>query len=153
MSALITGWESYDTCRHGSLANLIVAEPAALAGVRLSFRDHARVGVLEEYFGEVRPQRFGIGRLTAEADITVWTDHIQTCTPGAIVVVQLAPGIQKYFAFAYTVLGELVGDDQVRFDAVWVRVNGCVGQALQLPVRFHCRERTREQHQVVHGST
>jgi Na+/H+ antiporter NhaD/arsenite permease-like protein len=29
----------------GSLANLIVAERAALAGVRLSFRDHARAGV------------------------------------------------------------------------------------------------------------
>jgi Na+/H+ antiporter NhaD/arsenite permease-like protein len=29
----------------GSLANLIVAERAALAGVRLSFRDHAKVGV------------------------------------------------------------------------------------------------------------
>jgi Na+/H+ antiporter NhaD/arsenite permease-like protein len=29
----------------GSLANLIVAERAALAGVRLTFRDHARTGV------------------------------------------------------------------------------------------------------------
>ena len=29
----------------GSLANLIVAERAALAGVRLSFRDHAKAGV------------------------------------------------------------------------------------------------------------
>ena len=29
----------------GSLANLIVAERAAVNGVRLSFRDHARAGV------------------------------------------------------------------------------------------------------------
>jgi Na+/H+ antiporter NhaD/arsenite permease-like protein len=29
----------------GSLANLIVADRAATAGVRLSFRDHARAGV------------------------------------------------------------------------------------------------------------
>src|SRR5262249_39496306 len=29
----------------GSLANLIVAERAAMAGIRLSFRDHARAGV------------------------------------------------------------------------------------------------------------
>jgi Na+/H+ antiporter NhaD/arsenite permease-like protein len=29
----------------GSLANLIVAERAALTGVRLSFRDHAKAGV------------------------------------------------------------------------------------------------------------
>jgi hypothetical protein len=33
---------------------------------------------LEKYLGEVRLQRFGIGRLTAEADIAVGTDHIQT---------------------------------------------------------------------------
>src|SRR5215813_13201282 len=33
----------------------------------------------EKYFGEVRLQRFGIGSLTAEADIAVGTDHIQTC--------------------------------------------------------------------------
>jgi hypothetical protein len=64
-------------------------------------------------------------------------------------VVQLAFRIQKYFAFANQVLGELVWDDQVRFDAVWVRVHGCVGQGLQSTVRFPRREDTREQHQVV----
>jgi hypothetical protein len=42
---------------------------------------------LEKYLGEVRPQPFGIGRLTAEADIAVGTDHIQTCTPSSIAVV------------------------------------------------------------------
>src|SRR5215469_15779948 len=42
---------------------------------------------LEKYLGEVRLQRFGIGRLTAEADIAVGTDHIQTCTPSSIAVV------------------------------------------------------------------
>jgi hypothetical protein len=31
---------------------------------------------LEKYLGEVRLKRFGIGRLTAEADIAVGTDHI-----------------------------------------------------------------------------
>src|SRR4029450_978503 len=108
---------------------------------------------LEKYFGEIRPQRFGIGRLTAEADITVGADHIQTGTPRSIVVVYLAPRIQKYFAFAYTVLGELVGDDQVRFDAVWVGVNGCIGQGLQSSMRFPGRVRTCEQHQGVHGAT
>jgi putative tryptophan/tyrosine transport system substrate-binding protein len=46
-----------------------------------------------------------------------------------------------------------VWDDQVRFDAVWVRVHGCIGQGLQSPVRFPGREGTREQHQVVLGST
>src|SRR5262249_23078914 len=91
---------------------------------------------LVKYLGEVRLQRSGIGRLTAEADIAVGTDHIQTCIPSSIAVVQLAPRIQKYFAFAYQVLGELVWDDQVRFDAVWVRVHGCIGQGLQSPVRF-----------------
>src|SRR5262249_14823744 len=39
---------------------------------------------LEKYLGEVRLQRFGIGGLTAEADIAVGTDHIQTCTPSSI---------------------------------------------------------------------
>jgi hypothetical protein len=42
---------------------------------------------LEKYLGEVRLQRFGIGRLTTEADIAVGTDHIQTCTPSSIAVV------------------------------------------------------------------
>jgi hypothetical protein len=42
---------------------------------------------LEKYLGEVRLQRFGIGRLTAEADIAVGTDHIQTCTSSSIAVV------------------------------------------------------------------
>ena len=42
---------------------------------------------LEKYLGEVRLQRFGIGRLTAEADIAVGTDHIQTCTPSSIAMV------------------------------------------------------------------
>jgi hypothetical protein len=42
---------------------------------------------LEKYFAEVRLQRFGIGRLTTEADIAVGTDHIQTCTPSSIAVV------------------------------------------------------------------
>ena len=68
-------------------------------------------------------------------------------------MVQLAVRIQKYFAFAYQVLGELVWDDQVRFDAVRVRVHGCIGQGLQSLVRFPRRERTCEQHQVVRGST
>jgi hypothetical protein len=44
--------------------------------------------------------------------------------------------IQKYFAFAYQVRGELVWNNQVRFDAVWVRVHGCIGQGLQSTVRF-----------------
>src|SRR6476661_57214 len=98
---------------------------------------------LEKYLGEVRLQRFGIGRLTTEADIAVGTDHIQTCIPSSIAVV--------YLAFAYEVLGELVWDDQVRFDAVWVRVHGCIGQGLQSTVRFPRREGTCEQHQVVSG--
>jgi hypothetical protein len=42
---------------------------------------------LKKYLGEVRLQRFGIGRLTAEADIAVGTDHIQTCTSSSIAVV------------------------------------------------------------------
>ena len=42
---------------------------------------------LEKYLGEVRLQRFGIGRLTTEADIAVGTDHIQTCIPSSITVV------------------------------------------------------------------
>jgi hypothetical protein len=42
---------------------------------------------LEKYLGEVRLQRFEIGRLTAEADIAVGTDHIQTCTSSSIAVV------------------------------------------------------------------
>jgi hypothetical protein len=42
---------------------------------------------LEKYLGEVRLKRFGIGRLTAEADIAVGTNHIQTCTPSSIAVV------------------------------------------------------------------
>jgi hypothetical protein len=46
-----------------------------------------------------------------------------------------------------------VWDDQVRFDAVWVRVHGCIGQGLQSPVRFPRREGTCEKHQVVLGST
>ena len=66
--------------------------------------------------------------MTTEADIAVGTDHIQTCIASSIAVVQLAFRIQKYFAFAYQVFGELVWDDQVRFDAVWVRMQGCVGQ-------------------------
>ena len=67
-------------------------------------------------------QRFGVGRLTAEADIAVGTDHIQTGTPGAIAMMQLAPRIQEYLAFAGQVLGQLVRDDQVRFDAAgWAR--------------------------------
>src|SRR5262249_28860573 len=41
----------------------------------------------EKYFGEVRLQRFGIGRLTAEADVAVGTDHIQTFPPSSIAVV------------------------------------------------------------------
>ncbi len=64
-------------------------------------------------------------------------------------VMQLAPRIQKYFAFAYQVLGELVWDDQVRFDAVGVLMHGCIGQGLQSTVRFPRREGTCEQHQVV----
>ena len=106
---------------------------------------------LKKYLGEVRLQRFGIGRLTAEADIAVGTDHIQTCTSSSIAVVQLAPRIQKYFAFAYQVLWELVWDDQMRFDAI--RLHGCIGQGLQSPVRFPRRERSCEQHQMVRGST
>ena len=39
---------------------------------------------LEKYMGEVRLQRFEIGRLAAEADIAVGTDHTQACTPSAI---------------------------------------------------------------------
>ena len=66
---------------------------------------------LKKYLGEVRLQRFRIGRLTAEADIAVGTDHIETCTPSPIAVVQLAPRIQKYFAFACQVLWQLVWDD------------------------------------------
>jgi putative ABC transport system permease protein len=42
---------------------------------------------LEKYLGEVRLQRFGIGRLTTEADIAVGADHIQTCIPSSIAVV------------------------------------------------------------------
>jgi hypothetical protein len=42
---------------------------------------------LEKYLGEVRLKRFGIGRLAAEADIAVGTDHIQTCTASSIAVV------------------------------------------------------------------
>ena len=42
---------------------------------------------LEKYLGEVRLQRFGIGRLTAEADIAVGTHHIQTWTLSSIAVV------------------------------------------------------------------
>ena len=64
-------------------------------------------------------------------------------------MMQLAPRIQEYFAFAGQVLGELVRDDQVRFDAVRVRAHGCIGQGLQSLVRFRRRERTCEQHHVV----
>jgi hypothetical protein len=46
-----------------------------------------------------------------------------------------------------------VWHDQVRFDAVWVRVHGCIGQGFQSTVRFPRRAGTREQHQVVSGST
>jgi len=67
--------------------------------------------------------------------------------------VTLAPRIQKYFALECQVPGQLVWDDQVRFDAVWVRVHGCIGQGLQSPVSFPRRERTCEQHQVVCGPT
>src|SRR5262249_18739440 len=102
---------------------------------------------------EVRLQRFGIGRLTAEADIAVGTDHIQTCIPSSIAVMKLAPRIQKHFAFAYQVLVELVWDDQVRFHARWVCVHGCIVQALQSPARYPRRKRTWEQHQVVCGPT
>ena len=42
---------------------------------------------LEKYWGEVRLKRFGIGRLTAEADIAVGTHHIQTWTLSSIAVV------------------------------------------------------------------
>jgi hypothetical protein len=108
---------------------------------------------LEKYLGEVRLQRFGIGRLTTEADIAVGTDYIQTGIPSSIAVVKLALRIQKYFAFAYQVFGELVWDDQVRFDAIWVRVHGSVGQRLQSTLRFPRREGTCEQHQVVCGPT
>ena len=108
---------------------------------------------LEKYLGEVRVQRFGIGRLTAEADIAVGTHYIQTCIPSSIAVVELAFRIQKYFAFAYQVRRKLVRDDQVRFDAVRVRVHGCIGQGLQSAVRFPGREGTCEQHQVVCGPT
>ena len=67
-------------------------------------------------------------------------------------MMQLAPRIQKYFAFAGQVLGELVRDDQVRFDAAWMRAHSCIGQGLQSLVRFRRRVRTCEQHQVVRGS-
>ena len=68
-------------------------------------------------------------------------------------MVQLAVRIQEYFAFNDQVLGELVWDDEVRFDAVWVRVNGCISQGLQSLVRFRRRHCTCEQHHVVPGST
>ena len=68
-------------------------------------------------------------------------------------MVQLTLWIQKYFAHCYQVLGELVWDDQVRFDAVWVRVHDCIGQGLQSTMRFPRREGTCEQHQVVCSST
>ena len=68
-------------------------------------------------------------------------------------MMQLALRIQKYFAFACQVRGELVWDNQVRFDAVWVRVHGCIGQGLQSLMRFARRARTCEQYQVVRGST
>ena len=110
------------------------------------------VGPLEKDLAEVRRQRFAIGRLTAEADIAIGTDHIQTCTASSIAMMQLAPRIQKFLALACQVLGQLVGDDQVRFDAVRVRAHGCIGQGLQSVVRFRRRERTCEQHQVVRGS-
>ena len=41
----------------------------------------------------------------------------------------------------------------MRFDAVWVRVHGCIGQGLQSTVRFPRGEGTCEQHQVVCGPT
>ena len=68
-------------------------------------------------------------------------------------MMQLALRIQKYFAFVCQVLGELVWDDQVRFDAVWVRVRDCISQGLQSLMRFPRRARTCVQHQVVRGST
>jgi len=68
-------------------------------------------------------------------------------------MVQLTLWIQKYFAHCYQVLGELVWDDQVRFDAVWVRVHDCIGQGLQSTMRFPGREGTCKQHKVVCGPT
>ena len=68
-------------------------------------------------------------------------------------MVQLAVRIQKYVAFDGQILGELVGDDEVRFDEVRVRVTGCISQGLQSLVRFRRRHCPCEQHQVVPGST
>ena len=53
-------------------------------------------------------------RLTAEADIAVGADDIQTGTPRAMAMMQLAPRIEEYLALGGQVLGKLVRDDEVR---------------------------------------
>jgi hypothetical protein len=72
------------------LAQLWVGDELGAAGAFPGVSVFAKVRTsapLVKYLGEVRLQRFRIGRLTAEADIAVGTDHIQTCTPSSIAVV------------------------------------------------------------------
>ena len=61
--------------------------------VRIGFDREQRIAMLgrgrpplEKYLAEVGLQRFGIGRLTTEADIAIGTDHIQTLTASSIAV-------------------------------------------------------------------